>query len=346
MKRRMIASIFPMVVVLAAMLLFTGAVYADAFDWDSDSTSDITFDAGNCPGDVTVTVTGEFESAKSSDDAVFTVNTAQPKNVVLEGDYSEGIWDDTEIGWDHQIQILPKGVGTATLTVKSIEGEELTKTITVEEEYFKAYLTTKSTFKAFQNGTFSGKPGILHNKYIGGDSNVFLKNVIGYGQDRITVYSAEGTKVKLSLKGKTYSATTDSHGEADLEKVKSLYKLGTKGTLKLTYGPATVSYSVKIVSVTKIWPNKIKAKAKKGKVEISDVHKGDVVKIKVGKKVVKTVKVKKSKYVAKFSFKSKKKMKKGTKITYIITNKYKQKLAKKTYKVGSKGNPWDGYIFY
>ena len=160
MKRKMIASVLPLMMVLAAMFLFTGAVYADAFDWESGSDTDVTYDSYHCPGDEIFTATDFIVKAESSDPSVFSANIECPKNIVFTENYRSSDHGEYYLGADEkQVQIMPKGVGTATLTVENSDGKTLTKTITVEEDYFEAYLNTSAEYP-----TFKGKPGILHDE--------------------------------------------------------------------------------------------------------------------------------------------------------------------------------------
>ena len=326
-KKNMTFALFA-ALLLAAALFFTGSMQLHAEDFKcKDAGNSLTYNASNCPGTAIYTATKPIKTAKSSDEKVFKVNTGIPYVIFTEQHPESEYYDLAD---DGQCEIIPMGPGTATLTLTDDNNNTITETIKVEENYFAAYLNSD---KSFEN---QFPVGLYYSKldYSGEEYAYTLKELM-YGDTRPLVYSRYGTKITLTLKGKKYKGTTNTEHLCLLTGVKSVCKLGTKGTLTFEFGPATVTKKIKIASDTHIVPDYIKAKAKKGKVVIRNLHKGDVVTIKAGKKTVKTIKVKKNIYKKIYSFTTAKKMKKGTKIKYTVKNKFKQVMAKTTYKVGS-----------
>lgn len=321
LKKNLSALLIPALLVMVMVLMAPVKVRADGEFKRKDAGNSLNFDASNCPGTAIYKATKMIETATSSDESVFQVNIGLPYVTFTEDDRESDYWDLRE---DGECEIIPMGPGTATLTLKDEEGHTITETVTVDEGYFGAYLKSKTVYKG------KNSVGMFHS--IDG-MPCFTNSKISYGDTIQQVYSRYGTKVTLKLKGKTYKGTSDTRHLCTFTKVKSLYKLGTKGTLILEFGPAKIKKTVIIASETFIYPERIKPNAKKGIFFVDNIHKGDVITVKVGGKTVKTIKVKKNYYWKKFTFKSKKKMKKKTKVQYIVKNKYKQTLKKKTYKV-------------
>ncbi|MBR5047924.1 MAG: hypothetical protein IKX76_06770 [Eubacterium sp.] len=321
-SRRYLSSLLGLALLLVAMLLMA-PVKANAEDFKcKDDGNALHFDASNCPGTAIYEATKPIATAASTDESVFEVNIGYPYITYSENDRESDYCDLSE---DGKCEIVPMGPGTATLILKDEEDNELTETITVDEEYFSAYLKSKTAFKG------RGSVGMYYESILSGKT--YTNDKIAYGDSNQQVFSRYGTKVTLKLKGKTYKGTTNHSHTCIFTKVKSLYKLGTTGNLTFEFGPAKITKTVKIGSDTYISPFPIKPNAKKGKAEFYSLHKGDVVTVKVGGKTVKTVKIKKFTYYKIISFTSKKKMKKNTKVQYIVKNKFKQTLKKKTYKV-------------
>ena len=311
---------------VATMIPFASAPAdaAGAFEIYDDVNA-FEYDKDNCPGTGICEASQPIVSASSSDEKVFQVNTGLPYKYYTESDPE---WNYTELGEDCKCEIIPMGEGTATLTLKNEAGETATKEVTVKKDYFAAFLNSRILGES--------KAGIIHFKTdMSNEEYEVISNTSGYGKRLIQIYSRYGTKVSLKFKGKTYKKTTGTTGIVDFIKPNKLYKLKTKGTFTIKLGPASVTKSFKIVSDSTIDPTYIAPKAKKGAIKIDKVHKGDYLRIKIGKKTVKKASWKKGKTNVTVKFKNKKKMKKNTKVKAYLYNKYKQRLATMTYKVGT-----------
>ena len=232
-------------------------------------------------------------------------------------------------GEDGKCVIYPMKAGTATITVTDFYGNEFKQKIVVQKSWINSYLNSS------ENGTF------LYYYYEHPDDTEiepsFEKN-LRYGRTNLMIAARYGTKVTLKVGKKTYKTVTANHyGIARIKKV-SPAKLGTKVTITCTLDGVTVKKTGKVISEAKIYPNKIKAKSKKGSVDFWELHKGDVLKVTINKKVVKkqTMKRDASRYTLKFTSKSK--LKKNQVIKYEVYNKFNQRLAKETYDVGTE--PW------
>ena len=320
-KRNLSSILFPALLIMVIIFAAPVKVRATGEFKCKNAGNSLYYDAANCPGTAIYEANNLIETASSSDESVFKVNIGLPYVTFTEQDRES---DYCELREDGKCEIVPMGPGTATLTLTDENGKTLTETITVKEDYFSAYLKSKTAYKNI------GQVGIYHSPL---EDSAYTNSKISYGDSFQQVFSRYGTKVTLKLKGKTYKGTTDHSHLCTFTKVKSLYKLGTTGKLILEFGPAKITKNVKIASETIISPVPIKPNAKKGSFYVDNLHKGDVVTIKVGGKTVKTIKVKKHYYEKRYSFKTRKKMKKNTKVQYIVKNKYKQTLKKKTYKV-------------
>ena len=285
--------------------------------------SGLHFDAKNCPAKVVYEASDSIAEAKSSNEKVFVVNRELPYKIYTEQDPDSNYWD---LGSDGKCEIFPMGEGTATLTLKNNEGKTITETVTVEKDYFRAFLD--STLINDEG------PGIYHSKIDpSGEEYDYIDNTIGYGENSLIIYSRYGTKVTVKYKGKTYKKESMHDGLAFFTISKKLYKLNTKGKFTIEFGPASITKTFKVVSRSRIEPRYIKPKASSGKVKVYKIHKGDYLMIKAGKRTVKKVKFKKAKSSTTVKF-YKYKMKRNTKIKAYLYNKFKQKMAKMNYKVG------------
>jgi hypothetical protein len=299
------------IVMLMAVITLT-AVMTDKTHADGEfkRTGDMTplvFDSGNCPGKYTYSASNSIVSAESGDSKVFIANIDLPYRHYTEADPESNYY---ELGQDGQCEILPVGEGTATLTLKDGEGKIITETVTVDKSYFQAFLESKLLNDE--------GPGIIHSKIDpSGEEYEYINNTVAYGESRFRIISRFGTKVTVKFKGKTYKEESGTDGMAWFKIPNKLYKLKTKGKFTIEFGPASITKSFKIASDSSISPNYIKPKASKGSVRVYRVHKGDYIKIKVGKRNVKTAKFKKAEGMKTVKFK-KYKMKKKTKVTAVL----------------------------
>ena len=214
---------------------------------------------------------------------------------------------------------IPVAPGTCTVTVskKADPSDKWVATVTVKPEFFQNVLDEAYDF------------GPVEPVYDADDTPPVFNytSEVGYGDKKVIVRAPYGAAAELYI--------ADELVNSDVVGVSSrldfsqdfLKKLKTPVKVVIKWAGATKEYNLTIVSKSSVKPARIKKNSKKGKVTVKKVHKGDYLKIKVGKKFVKTVKIKKDAKSQTISWANKKKMKKGTKVYYYLYNKYKQKLA-------------------
>ena len=227
--------------------------------------------------------------------------------------------------------ITPLRAGNGRLILKDMSDDTiLMQTITVEAGYFQNMLDN-SVFIGFGTAAFDGQ-----------DVRFETTENVGYGEKGLPVsypHSAGATaslfvdEVEFGPDFETYF-DKDWGNAGDARKFGYVFnvRLGTPVRLHVEWRGASKDYTGKVVSRSNIKTYKIKKNSRKGKVLLYNVHAGDYLKIKVGKKYVKTVKIKADYPKKTVKWTNKKKMKKGAKVTYILYNKFKQKLktAKRT----------------
>ena len=197
-------------------------------------------------------------------------------------------------------RLIPKGVGSATLTLTDSYGQ-----------------TTKCPVK-------------VTNNYIQGDIKYYTEFYSERYGDSISGHTKPGAQVRATIKGKKYLAVANQNGDFSMSV--PVFKIGTKVYYSITYGGTTTSINSAIKKPkTSVSTSTVYRKTKKMTVTIKNAHKGDKVTVKVGKKYYKK-KIKKNykKYKYKIKLKSKKA---GDKIKITVKNKYKQKIASKSGKV-------------
>ncbi len=155
-----------------------------------------------------------------------------------------------------------------------------------------------------------------------------------YGLKMLELSTMKGADATLKVGDDVYTDfTREEYQDHDnlTFKLNKAYKIGTKIIPTITYNGLTVqAKTVKINSATSCWGFKSsKKKAKVLKVEVRNLHKGDVVKVKYKGKTYKSAKWKTDtsyetwKWV---SVKLKKKMTSSAKFKVWVVNKYGQKL--------------------
>ena len=216
---------------------------------------------------------------------------------------------------------IPVSPGTCTVTVtnKNDTSDTWTATVTVGTEYFQSVLDNAPDY-----GPVAPYP----------DNEYYYTNTVGYGDKKLIVRAPYGAKAKLFVDGKSYGTQTAGYSSRIDFSADFLKKLKTPVKVAINWADASKSYTIKIASRSKVFAIRIKKNSRTAKYTVRKVHKGDYLKIKVGKKVVKTVKFKSNISEKTLKWTNKKKMKKGTKVTYTLYNTYKQKLAGATRKVG------------
>ena len=194
----------------------------------------------------------------------------------------------------------PVGVGTAVITCEDVYGNKDTCTITVTNSYIADYI-----------GDFTSVQAVKSGGYIKGST-------------------LSGAAVSSKIAGKTYKATANKSGKFSIKI--PVVKVGTKISVAIKYHGGSKSYSRKIAKPgTSVSTPTIYRSSKSLKVTAKNVHKGDKITVKVGKKTY-TKKIKKD--ASKISYKQKiKKSKAGSKITVTVKNKFKQTVYSKSKKV-------------
>ena len=235
---------------------------------------------------------------------------------------------DTYIDDEGYVVIYPTGVGTATLNIKDTNNYTLSETIKVEPGYFQDVLDNSMWVGP---GTYES----LGDEDWGEEFITSDRADAAYGDTIFIVCYPHiaGATASLTVGGIDVGPDTEYTEEGDEDfrmfQYNFLKKLKTKIVLTIKWAGASRTYYGTIRSYSKIKPKKIKKNSKSGTAVLYDVHKGDYLKVKVGKKFVKTIKYRKYQYLWKITSKwsNKKRMKKGTVVRYYLYNKYKQKLA-------------------
>jgi hypothetical protein len=237
-KRNLPAILFPALLIMVIIFAAPVKVRAAGEFKCKDAGNSLYYDAANCPGTAIYEANNLIETASSSDESVFKVNIGLPYVTFTEQDRES---DYCELREDGKCEIVPMGPGTATLTLTDENGKTLTETITVKEEYFSAYLKSKTAYKN------KGQVGIYHSPL---EDSAYTDSKISYGDSFQQVFSRYGTKVTLQLKGKTYKGTTDHSHLCTFTKVKSNYHVvnnnywTSTGTLQPSYGTDKTSFRI------------------------------------------------------------------------------------------------------
>ncbi len=155
------------------------------------------------------------------------------------------------------------------------------------------------------------------------ERSVFFDS-LEYGDTSLTVYAHEGDTVDFAFKSINQSKTVPASGKLKFSGI-PVTKTGTKG--KVTFHRSGDDYAVtQTVAVEdgeiSLSIDRVKPSSTRVIVRLGRARKGDVIKVKVGKKTY-TKKVKKNAKTFKFTQKISK-QKKGTKIKATVLNKFKQ----------------------
>ena len=246
---------------------------------------------------------------KSSDEAVLTTYYGDDFDQ-MGSHFSSSSW--------YGIPVSP-GTCTVTVTNKNDTSDTWTATVTVGTEYFQSVLDNAPDY-----GPVAPYP----------DNEYYYTNTVGYGDKKLIVRAPYGSIAYLYVDDQFIAAEVAGASSRIDFSADFLKKLKTPVKVAINWAGASKSYTIKIASRSKVFAIRIKKNSRTAKYTVRKVHKGDYLKIKVGKKVVKTVKFKSNISEKTIKWTNKKKMKKGTKVTYTLYNKFKQKLAGATRKVG------------
>lgn len=208
--------------------------------------------------------------------------------------------------------IHPKGIGSTVVTVTNPYGESINIKCVVKLNYF----IEKECIFAYQDECETVK------KYS-------YKN-LKYGSGKLEGETYDNAKVTAVIKGKSYSGKANSSGYYTIS-VPKYIKIGTSITIKATQYGVTKTVKRKVVNNKPSGTLTYKVNGKTIKVTIKEIHKGDYIKLKVGKKTY-TKRIKKDQKKLKYSVKTKK-LKKGTKVKITVYNKFKQTLKVKAFKI-------------
>lgn len=259
---------------------------------------------------INVTFKSAFEIERNS----FTINSYKTYLIGNGMDDNECI--SSEMGWitnvsssntkvikitkysndDQQWKMNIVGVGTATITCFDKYGQKVNCKVTVTKNAFIGMIKARTTLSAAK-----------------------------YGDTKITGTTLSGASVTANISGKKYTAKANSKGKFSLSV--PITKIGTKIKYNVTYKGYTYTRNASVINGGNFGihiRNHITRKTKKVRVEAENVHKGDVIILKIGKKKYKK-KIKKdaSYYNCKFKIK---KNKIGKKVTVSLVNKYNQTL--------------------
>lgn len=198
-------------------------------------------------------------------------------------------------------EIIPKATGTATIECTDGFGQKANLKVVVSSAYTNSYVKAKTSI---------GKAK--------------------YGSTALTGKTISGAKITVSYGGKKYTATANSSGQYSIKV--PVKKIGTAISFTVSWGGGKYSVSRKIIKPgTSISTSKVYRSSKTIKVTAKNVHKGDKIVVKVGKKSY-TKKIKKN--AKKITYTQKiKKTKEGTTIKITAQNKFKQNVASKSVKV-------------
>ena len=213
---------------------------------------------------------------------------------------------------DGTYRIYPKGVGTATITVTNPYGEV---------EKFNCRVTLNYFIE--KESIYPEGDELQTSKY-------YSYKDLKYGSGKLTGTTYNNANVTATINGKTYSGKADSSGYYCLS-VPKYIKINTGITIKASQYGTTKSVNRKVINNKPTGTLNYKVNEKNIKVTIKNIHKGDYIKLKVGKKTY-TKKIHKDKKKLKYTVKTKK-LKKGTKVKITVYNKFKQKLKSKTFKI-------------
>lgn len=209
--------------------------------------------------------------------------------------------------------VVPKGVGKTNVVVSNRYGES----ISIKCEVTLNYFIDKECYSSYGNDTERVK-------------GYSYKNV-KYGVSKLTGITFNGAKIAATIRGKTYSAKANSSGYYSIS-IPKFIKINTPITIKTTQYGVTKTYTRKVLNNKPgITLASIKRSSTKATLTLKNVHKGDYVKLKVGKKTY-TKKIKKDSKKITYKIKTMK-QKKGQKVTATVYNKYKQKLSTKSKKI-------------
>ena len=216
---------------------------------------------------------------------------------------------ETDIDDDLKVIIVVNKVGKARITADTVDDDD--------EDNPKRYYYDVVVTKAYYNGLAKYQL-----------KNADIDNVV-YGDFKVDGETLPGTSVTMKVGKKTYKCKADSDGEFS-KKIASC-KHGTKVKITLKARGYTAKLTRKVVKDkrTKITNGDIAVGSRKIKGKVAYAHKGDVIKIKIGKKTYKKRITKNSKsYSYTIKLKKKKGLKFGKKYTVAVYNKYGQLIDK------------------
>ena len=225
------------------------------------------------------------EIVKASSQNTKIVKLKEYKVYNSEYDYYEKYW-----------KVFPVAAGSTTIVCTDLVGQKKKITLTVTNKFMNSWLYQATDINAAR-----------------------------YGNTKVTGVSMPYATVKLRLAGKTYSAKANSKGKFSV-KLSLFKKIGTKIKYTVSCGGGTYVVNKKIVKPkTEVYEiQDITKKSKKIWVTVHNVHKGDIIKVRIGKKTYKyKVKANAKKVKPKFKIK---KSKAGKTITVKAYNRFNQKL--------------------
>lgn len=151
-------------------------------------------------------------------------------------------------------------------------------------------------------------------------------DVMEYGCKKITGTTKAGTKVSVVINKKKYSCTAKSSGSFSI--AIPLVKAGKSFYVKFVCGKESLTRKLKVVKNSDIYTSDwVLKNSKRVPIVIKNAHKGDIVKVTIGKKVYKK-KITRNKKTYKLKIKIKKPGRYKIRMKTVLYNKYGQILAK------------------
>ena len=220
--------------------------------------------------------------------------------------------------------VQPTGkVGKAKIYCTGDKGESCVVPVTVAKSLVTEYLRC-CTFTKLESQEYSV---IEEEDGSGVNSTEYIPRFnINYGEKKLKFHTIPNQKITLKLGGKKRNTKASSKGIVIVNV--PICKIGTKFTLSLPYNGGVFKKSGKVKSISQISSvSRIYRKSKKVTIKVRNAHKGDVVKVKIGKKTI-SKKIGNSKKINKLTLKLPRKKKAGKTVKVYLYNKYKQKMGK------------------
>ena len=238
-------------------------------------------------------------------------NSTRITNVVSNNESIATVEELSDEGW----KVKPVSNGTTTLTCYDDYGNTATINVSVDIE--------EDDYSSDDYVDYEETPTLKNSSTV---------NAIKYGSKTIKGKTYAKASVTAKIAGKKYKAKAKKSGKYTIKI--PVKKIGTKVKVTFKKGKEKCTFTKKIVKpgVKIKTPSYVYRKTKKMKIKLTNVHKGDIVYVKVGKKTYKK-KIKKDKKSYSYKVNLPKRKKAGSKIKITVKNKFKQTLSSKKMKI-------------